>query len=62
MLSNLGLHLAQPEKDLLVSEAMKRASETIQRCTEGEEGVREGRCDELAGVRGDVAALVVTAT
>ena len=60
VLAELGLHLAQPEEDLLVGEAVERAGETVQGSTEGEEGVGEGRADELAGVGGDIATLVVT--
>lgn len=57
--ADLGLHLAQPEEYLLVCEAVERAGEAVQRRAEREEGVGERRADELAGVRGDVATLVV---
>ena len=60
VLADLRLHLAQPEEDLLVGETVERASETVQGGTEREEGVGEGRADELAGVSGDIATLVVT--
>ena len=61
ILANLGLHPAEPDEHLLVRKAVERASETVQRGTEGEERIRERGADELAGVRGDVATLVITA-
>ena len=59
VLADLGLHLAQPDEHLLVREAVEGARETVQGGAEREEGVGEGGADELAGVRRDVAALVV---
>jgi len=60
ILTNLGLHLAQPEENFLVGETVKRTGEAIQRCTEGKEWVREGRSDKFTGVGRNVATLVVT--
>ena len=60
VLTDLGLHLAQPDKDFLVGKTVKGTSETVQGGSKGEEGVGESRADELAGVGGDIATLVVT--
>ena len=60
VLANLGLHLAEPDKDLLVCETMKRASKAVQGGSKGEVGIRESGADELASVGGDVATFVVS--
>jgi hypothetical protein len=57
--SNLGLHLLEPEQDFLVGESVQRTSETIQRGTEGQEWIREGRTDQLASVGGNVSTFMV---
>jgi hypothetical protein len=59
VLAQLGLHLRQPDQHFLVRKAVQRPGEAIQRGTVREERIRECRADELAGVRGDVASLVV---
>jgi hypothetical protein len=53
-----GKKAAAPE-DLLVGEAVEGAGETAEGGRVGEEGVREGRADQVGRVGRDVAALVV---
>ena len=57
--ANLGLHLPEPDEDLLVGKTVERTSETVESGGVGEEGVGERRADELAGVGRDVSTLVV---
>lgn len=60
VLTNLRLHLAQPEKNLLVGETVKGTGETIQGSTEGEEGIGEGGADQFTGVSRDVTTFMIT--
>lgn len=53
------LHLLQPVENLLVSKTVKGAGETVQASGEREHGGGEGGADEVGGVCGHVAALVV---
>jgi hypothetical protein len=75
VLANLGAHLLDPNKDLLVGETVQckdevgsvahasspvqRTGETVQRGTEGKEGIRKSRADEFSGVSRDVATFVI---
>lgn len=59
-LANLGLHLAKPDKNLLVGETVKRASKTIEGSTIGEERIRQSGSDKFAGVGRDITALMIT--
>ena len=59
VLADLGLHLLQPDEDLLVGKTVERTSETVEGGGIGKEGVGEGGADELAGVGRDVATFVV---
>ena len=60
VLTDLGLHLAQPDKDFLVGKTVKGTSETVQGGSKGEEGVGEGGADKFAGVSGNITTFVVT--
>jgi len=57
--AQLGLHLRQPDQHFLIRETVQGPGETIQSGTVREEGIRERRADELAGVGGDVASFMV---
>ena len=59
-LTDLGLHLAKPDENLLVGETVKRTSKTIKGSTIGEERVRQSGTDKFAGVGRNVTALMVT--
>lgn len=59
VLADLRLHLTQPDEDLLVGKTVKGSSETVQRCTKGEERVRKRRADKLASVGGHITAFVI---
>lgn len=60
LLTDLGLHLLQPDEDLLVGETVEGSSETVEGSGVGEEGVGEGRADQLASVGRDVATFMIT--
>jgi hypothetical protein len=57
--ANLGLHLQDPFKNLLVGLAVERTSQTVQTSSNGKEWRGEGRADQVGGVGRHVAALVV---
>lgn len=59
-LANLGLHLAKPDKNLLVGKTVKRASKTVESGTISEEGIGESGTDKFAGVSGDITTLMIT--
>ena len=44
----------------MVSETVERASKTIQRSTEGEKRIGEGRAHQFACVCGDITTFVIT--
>jgi hypothetical protein len=54
------LHLAQPKKDFLIRETVKRTSKTVERCAEGEERVRKSGANEFTGVCRDITTFLVT--
>ena len=58
--ANLGLHLENPLKDLLVSSAVERTGKTVETSGQREEGRRESRADQLGGVGRDVTSLVIS--
>lgn len=58
--ANLGLHLENPLKDLLVSSAVERTGKTVETSGQREEGRRESRTNKLGGVGRDVTSLVVS--
>lgn len=57
---NLGLHLTEPDENLLVSKTVKRAGETVESGSIGKERIRESRADKFTGVSRDIATLMVT--
>jgi hypothetical protein len=59
LLAKLGLHLLEPDQDLLVGQSVEGTGETVESSRVGEEGIGEGRTDEFTGVGGDVTAFVV---
>lgn len=54
-----GLHLLEPVKDLLVGKTVERTGKTVKTGGQGEHWGGEGRADQVGGVGGDVATLVV---
>ena len=60
--ANLGLHLPQPDENLLVGETMERTGQTVESGSVGKERIGESRADQLASVGRDVATFVVTGT
>jgi len=61
LLTNLGLHLTQPDQDLLVGEAVEGTSKTIEGSGVGEERIGEGGANKFASVCRNIATLVITA-
>eukprot|EP00050_Salpingoeca_kvevrii_P005737 m.285352 g.285352 ORF g.285352 m.285352 type:complete len:487 (+) comp11360_c0_seq1:18-1478(+) len=57
--ANLLGHLGDPDKDLLVGKAVKRASQTAHASGERKVGIGERRANKVGGVSADVAALVI---
>lgn len=53
------LHLGEPVENLLVSQAVQGTGETVQASSQGQEGGAEGAADQVGGVGGNVATLVV---
>ncbi len=53
------LHLNEPLEDLLVGESVKWAGKTVKTGSDGEHWGREGGSDQVGGVGGNVATLVV---
>ena len=60
VVANSLLHLLEPDKDLLVSQTVERTSKTVQAGGERQVGGGEGGADQVGGVGGDVATLVVS--
>lgn len=58
--TDLVLHLAEPDENLLVGETVKRASKTTEGGTIGKERIRQSGTDKLAGMGGDITALMIT--
>jgi hypothetical protein len=58
--TDLGLHLAKPDKDFLVGETVERPSETIEGSAVSKEGIRESGANEFASVSRNITALMVT--
>lgn len=54
------LHLGEPVEDLLVGETVEGTGKTVQASGEREVGRGEGRADQVGGVGGDIATLVVS--
>lgn len=59
VVANLGLHLGEPLEDLLVGKTVERTSQTVETGGEREERRGEGGADQVGGVGGNVATLVV---
>lgn len=57
--ADLVLHGQDPAQDLLRGETVQWTGETQQTCTVAQEGIAERAADQVGGVRGDVASLVV---
>lgn len=60
IVTNNLLHLAEPVKDLLVSQAVQGTGKTVETSGEREERRAEGRADQVSGVGRDIATLVVS--
>ena len=60
--TDLGLHLPQPDENLLIGETMERTGQAVKGGGVGKERIGESRADQLASVGRDVATFVVTGT
>lgn len=60
IVANSSLHLCEPGQDLLVSETVERAGETIETSSKRQHGGAESASNQVGGVCADVAALVVS--
>lgn len=58
--ANLGLHLENPLKNLLVGTAVKGTSKTVKTSGKRKEGRRKSGTDQVSSVGGNVATLVVS--
>ena len=59
ILTDLGLHAADPKEDLLVGESVEGTSESVHGSGVGEERVGEGGSDKVTSVGGNVTSLVI---
>lgn len=60
VVADLSLHLGEPLENLLVGETVKGTGKTVETSGEREEGRGEGGADQVGGVGGNVATLVVS--
>ena len=59
VVANLGLHLGEPLENLLVGKTVQGTGKTVETSGEREERRGEGGADQVGGVGGNVATLVV---
>lgn len=59
VVTNLGFHLLEPDKDLLVSKTVEGSGKTVQTSGQGEHGRAESAANQVSGVGTDVSTLVV---
>jgi len=60
VVADLSLHLGEPLENLLVGETVEGTGKTVETSGEREEGRGEGGADQVGGVGGNVATLVVS--
>jgi hypothetical protein len=59
ILTDLCLHLAEPDKHFLIGKAVERTSEPVKGSSVGKERVRERRTDKFSSVCGNISTFVV---